>query len=82
MLDLLKEAGFIELAMGIEFLEDESFQAYHKESTYRQILRSVRNIKRHGLRVRGLFIMGADSHTKGVGKRLARFVIQMTSPAC
>ena len=76
MLDLLKEAGFIELAMGIEFLEDEFFQAYHKESTYRQILRSVRNIKRHGLRVRGLFIMGADSHTKGVGKRLARFVIQ------
>ena len=76
MLELLKKAGFIELAMGIEFLEDESFKAYHKESTYRQILKSVRNIKRHGLRVRGLFIVGADNHTVGVGKRLARFVIE------
>lgn len=76
MLELLKKAGFIELAMGIEFLEDESFKAYHKESTYRQILKSVRNICRHGLRVRGLFIVGADNHTVGVGKRLARFVIE------
>ena len=76
MLELLKKAGFIELAMGIEFLEDESFKAYHKESTYRQILKSVRNIRRHGLRVRGLFIVGADNHTVGVGKRLARFVIE------
>ena len=76
MLELLKKAGFIELAMGIEFLEDESFKAYPKESTYRQILKSVRNIRRHGLRVRGLFIVGADNHTVGVGKRLARFVIE------
>ena len=76
MLELLKKAGFIELAMGIEFLEDESFKAYHKENTYRQILKSVRNILRHGLRVRGLFIVGADNHTVGVGKRLARFVIE------
>ena len=76
MLELLKKAGFIEVAMGIEFLEDESFKAYHKESTYRQILKSVRNIRRHGLRVRGLFIVGADNHTVGVGKRLARFVIE------
>ena len=74
MLDLLKQAGFVELAMGIEFLEDESFEAYHKQSRRDDIIRSVRNIQRHGLRVRGLFIMGADNHTKGVGDRLADFV--------
>lgn len=76
MLDLLKEAGFSELAVGIEFLEDEAFETYHKKSSYQEILRSVQNIQRHGLRVRGLFIVGADNHTKGVGKRLADFVIQ------
>ena len=75
MLDLLKQAGFDELAMGIEFLEDEAFQNYHKQSTYRDIERSVENIQRHGLRVRGLFIVGADNHEKGVGDRLADFVI-------
>lgn len=75
MLDLLKKAGFSELAMGIEFLEDEAFADYHKKSNYADIVRSVRNIQRHGLRVRGLFIVGADSHQKGVGDRLADFVI-------
>lgn len=76
MLELLKMAGFIELAMGIEFLEDEAFEEYHKKSSYAQILSSVENIKRHGLRVRGLFIVGADNHTAGVGTRLADFVIK------
>lgn len=76
MLELLKEAGFIEIAMGIEFLEDEAFKNYHKNSTYNDILCSVKNIQKHGLRVRGLFIVGADNHTKGVGERLAKFVIE------
>lgn len=76
MLELLKSAGFAELAMGIEFLEDEAFRKYHKNSTYGDILRAVQNVQRHGLRVRGLFIVGADNHEKGVGARLAEFVIQ------
>lgn len=76
MLELLKQAGFDELAMGIEFLEDEAFELNHKKSTYSEILRSVKNIQSHGLRVRGLFIVGADNHTKGVGDRLADFVIE------
>lgn len=76
MLALLKRAGFSEIAIGIEFLEDESFQTYHKKSSYLEILDAVKNIQRHGLRTRGLFIVGADNHTVGVGKRLADFVIQ------
>lgn len=76
MLELLRQAGFDEVAMGIEFLEDEAFENYHKKSTYRDIVRSVENIQRHGLRVRGLFIVGADNHEKGVGDRLADFVIE------
>lgn len=76
MLELLKQAGFDELAMGIEFLEDEAFEQYHKKSTYQSILDAVKNIQRHGIRTRGLFIVGADNHEIGVGKRLAEFVIE------
>ena len=76
ILELLRNAGFVEVAMGIEFLEDEAFQHYHKYSSYEKIQESVANIQKHGLRVRGLFIVGADNHTKGVGSRLADFVIQ------
>lgn len=76
MLQLMKKAGFVEVAMGIEFLEDEAFEEYHKKSTYDDIVRSVLNIQSHGINVRGLFIMGADNHTKGVGSRLADFVLK------
>lgn len=76
MLDLLKAAGFTEVAMGIEFLEDEAFEKYNKKSNRAEIIRSVRNIQKHGISVRGLFIVGADNHTKGVGDRLADFVIE------
>lgn len=76
MLDLLKKAGFVELAMGIEFLEDEAFDKYHKKCSCEDIVRSVQNIQKHGLNVRGLFIVGADNHTKGVGDRLADFVLK------
>ena len=76
MLVLLKKAGFAELALGIEFLEDESFAEFHKKSSRSEIIQAVQNIQRHGLHVRGLFIMGANNHTKGVGNRLADFVIK------
>ncbi len=76
MLELLKRANFVELAMGIEFLEDEAFEGNNKKCTYDEIVRSVENIKKHGIAVRGLFIVGADNHTKGVGKRISDFVIK------
>lgn len=74
MLEALSTAGFSELAMGIEFIEDEAFEINHKSSTVDEVKRSIANIRRHGLRVRGLFIVGADNHTPGVGERIARFV--------
>lgn len=76
MLDLLKRAGFFELALGIEFIEDEAFQNYHKKSTMQEIKKAVKNIQKHGLSVRGLFILGAKNHTKGIGARLADFVAE------
>jgi hypothetical protein len=34
VLDLMKKAGFVELALGIEFLDDDSFREFNKKSTY------------------------------------------------
>ncbi len=76
MLDLLKRAGFFELAMGIEFIGDENFETYHKKSTVQEIRSAIKNIQRHGISVRGLFILGGDGDRVGVGDKLAQFVIQ------
>ena len=76
MLALLKKAGFFELAFGIEFLEDESFEQYNKKCTYAEIIQAVKNVQKHGLNVRGLFMVGADNHTKGIGQKIVDFVLQ------
>ncbi len=76
MLDLLKQAGFFELALGIEFIDDEDFKRYHKKSQVEEIQQAIRNIQGHGLSVRGLFILGADDHRAGIGDQLADFVIK------
>jgi len=75
VLTLMKQAGFIELAIGIEFLDDASFKEFHKVSNYAEIVRSIKNIQRHGIGVRGLFIVGAERDTKGIGEKIAQFVI-------
>lgn len=76
MLVLLKRAGFFELDLGIEFVDDNSFETYHKKSTKSEIINSIKNIRKHGLSVRGLFILGSDNQVKGCGKQLADFVIE------
>jgi radical SAM superfamily enzyme YgiQ (UPF0313 family) len=76
MLDLMRRAGFIELALGIEFLDDESFVDYGKKSTRDDIVRAIANIRAHGIGVRGLFIVGTDHDRRGVGRRIARFVAE------
>ncbi|MGL5675601.1 MAG: B12-binding domain-containing radical SAM protein [Cellulosilyticaceae bacterium] len=74
LLDLMKQAGFIEVAMGIEFLDDNTFKVYQKESSYERIVQSIANIQRHGIGVRGLFIVGADEDRIGVGDKIVAFV--------
>jgi len=74
ILDLMKKAGFIELALGIEFLDDDSFKEFNKESTYSAIIKSIKNIQKHGIGVRGLFIVGAESDKIGIGDKIVKFV--------
>lgn len=76
MLALLKKAGFFQLAIGIEFIDDAEFETFHKRSTVGEIRRAIKNIQRHGISVRGLFIMGGDQDREGIGDRLADFVIE------
>jgi len=76
MLVLLKKAGFVEIVFGIEFLENESFDQFNKRCSYKEVVKAIRNTQAHGLEVRGLFILGADNHTVGAGRKIADFVIE------
>ncbi|WP_455543886.1 B12-binding domain-containing radical SAM protein [Intestinibacter sp.] len=82
LLELMKKAGFIELSLGIEFLDDNSFKEFHKKSNYDDIKKAIKNIRKHGLGVRGLFIVGASTDTKGVGEKIADYVIENNIHGC
>ncbi len=77
-----KRQVFVELAVGIEFIDDESFALYHKKSSRDKIVEAIRNIQRHGLSVRGLFILGADNHTVGAGDPTYRLCDQASYQGC
>ncbi len=76
ILTLLRKAGFMELAIGIEFVDDRSFEKYHKRCTVLEMEEAIKNIQFHGLSVRGLFIVGTEEHGKGVGKQITDFVMK------
>jgi anaerobic magnesium-protoporphyrin IX monomethyl ester cyclase len=76
LLDLMQKAGFIDIALGIEFLNDNSFKEFNKKSTYSDIIRAIKNIQKHNIGVRGLFIVGAGNDSKGIGSAIAEFVIK------
>jgi anaerobic magnesium-protoporphyrin IX monomethyl ester cyclase len=72
----MQKAGFIDIALGIEFLNDNSFKEFNKKSAYSDIIRAVKNIQKHNIGVRGLFIVGAENDSKGIGSAIAEFVIK------
>ena len=76
LLALMKEAGFFEVALGIEFVHDNNFKQYKKNGGTLKIAAAIRKIRAHGIGVRGLFIVGADNDTKGIGKQIVEFVTE------
>ncbi len=74
LLSRMKQAGFLEVALGIEFMHDPHFKQYKKKSEKQQIVEAIKNIRAHGIGVRGLFIVGADKDTRGIGKQIVEFV--------
>jgi len=82
MLSLMKQANFFEVSLGIEFIDDASFVRYHKRCTRERIEKAIANIQAHGIGVRGLFILGSDEDTPGVGERLGQFIIDNKIHGC
>ena len=74
ILGLMKKAGFLELALGIEFPGNSSSAAFNKKSNSGDTARAIKNIQKHGIGVRGLFVIGAGNDAGGIGERIARYV--------
>jgi radical SAM superfamily enzyme YgiQ (UPF0313 family) len=75
LLQLMKDAGFSTVFLGIETPDECSLIANHKlQNTRRDLLESVKRIQQYGIEVMGGFILGFDTDREDVFDRMVEFI--------
>ncbi len=75
LMDMMVQAGFISVFIGIETPADESLNECQKnQNRNRDLLQSVKTIQKHCLQVMGGFIVGFDNDTETIFKRQIEFI--------
>jgi radical SAM superfamily enzyme YgiQ (UPF0313 family) len=81
MIDLMTDANFAEVFVGIESPDEDVLTLNRKYQNVRNPLReSLNNINENGLSVVGSFIIGFDGEKKGAGQRICSFVEESNIP--
>ncbi|MCX6178018.1 MAG: B12-binding domain-containing radical SAM protein [Chlorobiales bacterium] len=75
LMELMVQAGFIQVFIGIETPDDATLHACGKpHNTSRNLLDNIRRIQHAGLEVRGGFIVGFDSDTPAIFQKQIEFI--------
>ncbi len=81
LLQLMKDAGFFRVFLGIETpVEDSLKEAQKLQNTHRSLLESVRRIQSHGMEVMAGFIVGFDSDPEDIFDRQVEFIKESAIP--
>jgi radical SAM superfamily enzyme YgiQ (UPF0313 family) len=81
LLQLMKDAGFSSVFLGIETPDEVSLIANHKmQNTKRDLLESIEVIQQYGIEVMGGFILGFDTDREDVFDRMVEFIQKSAIP--
>ncbi|PSB11089.1 B12-binding domain-containing radical SAM protein [filamentous cyanobacterium CCP1] len=81
LIELMVQAGFRMVFMGIETPDMDSLAVAHKEQNTRQsLMESCHKITRAGLQIMSGFILGFDGEKPGAGYRIQQFVEETGIP--
>jgi len=81
LLQLMKDAGFVSVFLGIETPDESGLIASNKlQNTRRSLLESVATIQSYGLQVMGGFILGFDTDREDIFDRMVDFIQQSGIP--
>ncbi|MFQ5695194.1 MAG: B12-binding domain-containing radical SAM protein, partial [Terriglobia bacterium] len=81
LLQLMKQAGFIRVFLGIETPVEESLKEAQKlQNTHRSLLDSVRRVQSYGIEVMAGFIVGFDNDPDDIFDRQVEFIQESGIP--
>ena len=73
LLDLMRRSGCNRLALGFESIDQETLDGYAKSQTVEDITYSIAALHRHGIKVHGMFVVGADNDTESTARETVAF---------
>lgn len=77
LMEMMSDAGFHSVFVGIETPDEAGLEACHKsQNRNRNLVESVKRLQRRGLQVMGGFIVGFDTDTPTIFQRQAEFIQQ------
>ena len=75
LMQMMKDAGFISVFLGIETPDEKGLIAANKlQNTRRSLLESVATIQSYGMQVMGGFILGFDTDREDIFDRMVEFI--------
>lgn len=81
LLDLMNQAGFYAVFLGIETPDQDSLKVTHKlQNTRHPLIEACRKINQAGMLIYAGFILGFDGERSGAGERIQAFIEQSSIP--
>ena len=75
LMNLMADAGFNNVFVGIETVDEDSLAECNKiQNTQRDLIENVKRIQRHGMQVQGGFILGFDNDKPSVFSNTISFI--------
>lgn len=76
LLDLMQRSGCECLALGLESIDQATLDAFKKSQTVDDIVSAVQTLHDHGIKVHGMFVIGADNDTADTVRKTVDFAIR------
>lgn len=76
LLDLMSRSGCVFVYLGLESINPDTLKSFKKKLTLEQIEQGIARFRKHGIRVHGMFVLGADSDEVSTIRETAKFALK------